>query len=434
LKSVYDAIMSGGEEGALVARASSGEETDLAALLKWLLVRDDPRGTFGMMSWALGQGALTEAERHECLAQLAALRSQVDPSWELLFARFETPLNCGLPGEGGEIRFLRECGERWESMQPLSDPNERACSRCHETVHLCETRDRAETLAGQGVCITVPAKLARGLKEEAGKNVTGRPDWRAYWARRIFKPPGAGAAKGLDALSRAVLARPLDDAPRHAYADALGADPRAEFIRLQLRSQGRGGSIAPRERELLERHRGAWLGDLAGIVENAGFSRGFVDFVAMDAKVFLTHHTALFAAAPLTDLGLNNAGGLPELFAVPELSQLRALTLTGGLTDADASALAACHYLSGLVRLDLRHNRITRAGLDAIAASPHLRNLRGLDVSGNPVPDPRPTPLGEWPDIIWQKSALHHELVARYGELPWLVRQDEGGLPAVADL
>lgn len=235
-------------------------------------------------------------------------------------------------------------------------------------------------------------------------------------------------------LLRAVLARPDDDAPRRAYADALGADPRAEFIRLQLANKGRAGSIAPRQRELLERHRRAWLGDLAGIVEQAGFSRGFVDFVVMDAKVFLTHHAALFAAAPVTDLGLNNAGGRPELFRVPGLSRLRALTLTGGLTDADATALAACPYLANLVRLDLRHNRITRAGLDAIAASPHLRALKGLDLSGNPVPDPRPTPLGEWPNLTWQTSPLHQELLARHGPLPWLVRQDEGGLPPVGDL
>ncbi len=432
--SVLDAMVRGGEEGALVARASSGGEADLAALLKWLLERDDPRGTLGMMIWALGQGLLTAVERDQCLGQLAALRLHVDPSWELLFSCFERPLNCGLSGEDVEVRFLRECEERWESMQPLSDPNVRACSRCLEKVYLCETRSRAEALAGQGVCITVAAKLARGLKEEAGRNVTGRPDWRAYWAKRIFAGQRTRADGALDALLMAVLERPSDDAPRRAYADALGADPRAEFIRLQLAHRGRAGSMPLREHELLMEYQTRWLGDLAGLVEAAGFSRGFVDFVVMDAKVFLAHHAALFAAAPVTDLGLNNAGGLPELFEVPGLSQLRALTLTGGLTDTDATALAACPNLAGLVRLDLRHNRITRAGLDAIAASPHLRNLRGLDLSGNPVPDPRPTPLGEWPDIIWQTSPLHEELVARYGPLPWLVRQDEGGLPPVRDL
>jgi uncharacterized protein (TIGR02996 family) len=235
-------------------------------------------------------------------------------------------------------------------------------------------------------------------------------------------------------LLRAVLARPDDDAPRRAYADALGADPRAEFIRLQLANKGRAGSIAPRQRELLERHRRDWLGPLAGIVKQAGFSRGFVDFVVMDADAFVTHHAALFAAAPVTDLGLDNAGGRPAVFRAPGLARLRALTLTGGLTDADVTALAACPHLAGLVRLDLRHNRITRAGLEALAGSPHLRGLKGLDLSGNPVPDPRPTPLGEWPDVSWQRSALNHELVARYGPLPWLTRRDEGGLPPVGDL
>lgn len=187
MKSVYDTVLCGGEEGALVARALSGDEAELAALLKWLLTRDDPRGTLGMALWALGRGPLSATERDECLARLSDLRPQVDPSWERLFSRFETPLNCGLPGDGGEIRFLRECGERWESMRPLSDPNVRACSRCNEKVYLCETRDRAEALAGQGVCITVPAQLVRRLEDEARRNVTGRPDWRAHWAKRLFE-------------------------------------------------------------------------------------------------------------------------------------------------------------------------------------------------------------------------------------------------------
>lgn len=238
----------------------------------------------------------------------------------------------------------------------------------------------------------------------------------------------------LEALLEAVLTHPSDDTPRRAYADALGTDPRAEFIRLQLAHRGRAGSMAPREHELLTKHRTHWLGDLAGRVVKAGFSRGFVEFVVMDAHAFLAHHAELFAAAPVTDLGLDDAGALPELFEVRELSRLRALTLTGGLTDADATVLAACPHLANLVRLDLRHNRITRMGVEAIAASPHLQNLKGLDLSGNPVPRPQPTPLGEWPDISWQTNALHEELLARYGPRPWLVRQDEGGLPAVQDI
>jgi Leucine-rich repeat (LRR) protein len=39
--------------------------------------------------------------------------------------------------------------------------------------------------------------------------------------------------------------------------------------------------------------------------------------------------------------------------------------------------------LAGLVRLDLRHNQITDGGAQSIVSSPHLGNLKHLDLRGN---------------------------------------------------
>jgi hemoglobin-like flavoprotein/Ran GTPase-activating protein (RanGAP) involved in mRNA processing and transport len=64
----------------------------------------------------------------------------------------------------------------------------------------------------------------------------------------------------------------------------------------------------------------------------------------------------------------------------------RALDLSGrGLSDEDATALAANPALETLTRLDLSHNEIGNAGLAALAASPHLRSLVHLDLSHNRI-------------------------------------------------
>jgi hypothetical protein len=184
-----------------------------------------------------------------------------------------------------------------------------------------------------------------------------------------------------------------------------------------------------RERELLREHRRTWLGDLAGIVEQASFSRGFVGAVTVDAPRFVKRADTLFAAAPIVDLVLTNAEGRHDVFRVRHLTRLRSLKLSGGVTDRDAVELGACAHLTGLRLLDLRDNRIGRVGLNAIASSPYLRSLQVLVFAGNQVEDPCPVLADEG----WQTGTIHAALVEKHGPLPWLVRR-EHGVPSPADL
>lgn len=78
--------------------------------------------------------------------------------------------------------------------------------------------------------------------------------------------------------------------------------------------------------------------------------------------------------------------------------------------------------------------RFDRAQLGAAREVPFLRGLLGLDVSGNPTPDPHAIALGGEPDVIWQLGPLHQEFLTRHGPLPWLVRRDAGGLPSLGYL
>ncbi len=99
---------------------------------------------------------------------------------------------------------------------------------------------------------------------------------------------------------RAVLLTPLDDAPRLAYADALGTDPRAELIRIQLNN--RSSQPTPRERELLIAYRAEWLAPVAPLVKTAGLARGFVQVVSMTADQWLRNASVLLSLAPVLDL------------------------------------------------------------------------------------------------------------------------------------
>ncbi|HEY1548428.1 MAG TPA: TIGR02996 domain-containing protein [Kofleriaceae bacterium] len=83
-------------------------------------------------------------------------------------------------------------------------------------------------------------------------------------------------------LFDAVWATPDDDAPRLVLADFLNehAEPRGEFIALQLaRQAGKlGASGRKREKKLLARNKRAWIGAIAPLVTvaSARFERGFI--------------------------------------------------------------------------------------------------------------------------------------------------------------
>src|SRR5256885_1719791 len=87
------------------------------------------------------------------------------------------------------------------------------------------------------------------------------------------------------ALWSAILANPLDDAPRLVYADWLqerGDEERGEFIRVQIELENLGPdrrtgrkrrpALEAREKGLLAAHRDEWLAPFSGAV--AGVTRG----------------------------------------------------------------------------------------------------------------------------------------------------------------
>jgi uncharacterized protein (TIGR02996 family) len=181
------------------------------------------------------------------------------------------------------------------------------------------------------------------------------------------------------ALLRALVDSPDEDAPRLVYADWLDehgeeADrARAAFIRLQVEA-ARLDRYDPRRLDLegqaeallnAQREDGvprAWLAGLEGWGVNhhyTSFERGFPARVQDHPGKFLDRGHELWAVAPFSRLffwegwraGENRDG---ELARCPHLARIRSLDIQGVPSSTDGlAALLASPHLAGLHRLGL---------------------------------------------------------------------------------
>ena len=254
-----------------------------------------------------------------------------------------------------------------------------------------------------------------------------------------------------DALLRAVLATPDDDAPRLIFADWLdehGDPARAEFIRVQVElgrpdpDRARRYQLLTAERRLLFAYRAAWTAWLPPWAYRDIFRRGFLEGIMCKATDFIARADEVRGRTPLSSVQLNGTEGeAVPVFRSRALDGIRSLTLSlpvsaGEWTHLGASTylgrlrelvlnakgpademidtligseslpalrrlrLPWCHledehvarlvghpWVGRLRRLDLSNNVVTAEGGQAIVASPHLDRLVSLNLRGNPVAD-----------------------------------------------
>jgi uncharacterized protein (TIGR02996 family) len=196
-----------------------------------------------------------------------------------------------------------------------------------------------------------------------------------------------------DALLKAVIADPDDDAPRLIYADWLdeqGQSERAEFIRVQVALTAIAADD-PRRRQLAERERQFatenLLPALPPLLRDWSFHRGFVDRVTYAAADFLRGGADIFRAAPVRHLRLITARGcVAELAGCAHLARLLTLDLSYNfLGNLAIRSLSRCPHLASLTSLNLAHNRLRSTGARALATSPYLASLELLQLGDSPA-------------------------------------------------
>jgi hypothetical protein len=249
--------------------------------------------------------------------------------------------------------------------------------------------------------------------------------------------PRPGHGDGMSAYAR-VLAEPSSIAARQALADEWrrNEDPRAALVdaQIQLRQHridktlwtAEANKLADLERSLIEQRGAEWAGDVTKLVTSYRFHRGCVAEVTIPGHAFATVMPRLLALAPIQHVNLTLPLALEQVLASPYLAKVATLgirSLGDELGDAQAAQLARSPTVAHLRWLSLTDNGITSAGLEALAASPHLEHCRFLDTRGNPAnATPSVTELDGEPDA--GRPAMADILARKFGERAWLAVPD----------
>jgi uncharacterized protein (TIGR02996 family) len=232
-------------------------------------------------------------------------------------------------------------------------------------------------------------------------------------ARRSRRPE---AVLDQDELRRAVIARPDDDAPRHAYANWLAAqdDELAQrvgaFIAAQLRVTEAFRADRRADVAALRRWRGdgayvsipdfragdelrPWFQDTVHPLASVGLIgwpqvyRGFVERVSVRARRFLEIADELFQLAPIRAIVLVGVSAVvDELAASPHLARIRSLSLPRHdhddvMTDDALRRLVASPHLGQLAHLRLVHqHRVTPRGYEHVVTARTLPQLSSFEV------------------------------------------------------
>jgi hypothetical protein len=252
--------------------------------------------------------------------------------------------------------------------------------------------------------------------------------------KRVGRDKAAPPAVSVDAFER-VLAKPGSIAARRALLAEWKAkgDPRAELLEQGLayaeyqRTYTPGAPMADALQRAIvlnvAKNGPAWAGDIAFLAEEYEFRRGLVAWVKLSCADFVARARRLFACAPIQHVTLHAPiPSLKALFAVPWLSQLVSLEITGAgpaFGNAGAVALAKCVRARNLRWVSLTHCGIEEPGVEALAASPHLEQVQYLGLRGNPA-DLTPSICDDEGFYTASRPPLAAELEKLVGPRPWL--------------
>ena len=199
-----------------------------------------------------------------------------------------------------------------------------------------------------------------------------------------------------DGFLTAIAAAPDDDGPRLIYADWLDehGDPRGGLIRVQIALaklppfDSRRPDLARAEEQLLARYADLWSAPFRGLATGPVFRRGFVEEIKVTARQFLAHPDELFRAGPVRHLHLlDGASHIAQALASPHLARLTGLTVYAQyLREPLMDAVAASPHLANLRTLHLGRNHVGDTGVRRLLGAT-VSNLEDLDLGGNELSD-----------------------------------------------
>lgn len=291
-------------------------------------------------------------------------------------------------------------------------------------------------------------KVARAKPAEVQKPVVVAPPLPA-------PDPREGVGRDGRALAECfaeVVARPAEDGPRLAYAEAIAeAQPRRsaliryQVLRYRADLPDEEGRWAPPSPELValgsavsvfeHRMQDGWgryiepfaRSDRSDNPSGWALERGFVARLRADAAVVADPAIKIFERAPIEYLSLTAVGDVPAVLRMQELAQMRRLDLGGlGLRDEDVAVLAREGHLARCEELDLRRNEITEAGFATLVASAEIRAMRSVRLDHNPC-DPHMQYSWDCHGTIadmWLPAA-GEAAEAKYGRIAWLHPLDD---------
>jgi uncharacterized protein (TIGR02996 family) len=210
-----------------------------------------------------------------------------------------------------------------------------------------------------------------------------------------------------DALLRAIIDNPEDDAPRLVYADFLdehGDPPRAAFIRAQVQlarlppSHPDRPRLIQTERTLMRAHKAFWTAWVPSWAKHWQFRRGFLEWVRCDAGTFVARADEVRSRTPLAGVRLDGTNEIGvAVFRSRALDGLRSLTLSVRAAPSDWDRLAACPYLGRLTDLGLSSNGAPAELVGALVHTPGLPALTALRLKWCSLGDDQTARLAEHP-------------------------------------
>lgn len=251
------------------------------------------------------------------------------------------------------------------------------------------------------------------------------PQWRWPQETEVQGASARASTRGLglpdgvvdnQALRRAVIARPDDDAPRQAYAAWMSAQrhPFAQtigaFVKAQLRVaqafrenacadvgplrswRGDTAFVSTPDFRAGDALRPWFLDDLSSLISLGQIGwpqvyRGFIERVGVRAGRFLRVAEELFSLAPIRHLVLIGVpAAVDELAACPHLARIRSISLPryrpeDDLTDDALRKLIESPHLGKLAHLRLVHQqRLTPRAYEDVVTAPTLSRLSSFEV------------------------------------------------------